>query len=93
PAAQAYLADRIHLVLAQGPAIEDDVAGQLAPGRLEGLTIPVDFIRGATSPPVTAAIHRGLMARLPNAVEHVIDGAGHMSPISHPIDVAALVAA
>ncbi|MGR3436001.1 MAG: alpha/beta fold hydrolase [Shimia sp.] len=81
-----YMADRIHLVIAQGPAIHDDVAGQLP--RLGEVKCPVTLVRGARSPAIVAAIHAGLMRRMPQAREVVIEGAGHMVPMTHPRAVA-----
>lgn len=81
--------DRIHLVPAGGLDIENDVNGLLDPGRLEALTIPVTLIMGGKTQPVVGAIHRALMARLHNARNVVIDGAGHMVPLTHAGNVAA----
>ncbi len=78
------LTDRIHLIPAGAPAINDDNAAQLAPGRLETLDIPVLLLRGDQSHPVTAAINARLANRLPNATQRVIAGAGHMGPLTHP---------
>ena len=85
--------DRIHLVTASGRAIEDDPAGITAAACLAQVTVPVTLIRGADSPPVIAAIHAALADRLPDALDHVVVGAGHMLPLSHTADVAALILA
>lgn len=92
PVAQrGYIADRMPLIPAQNATLYDDAAGLLAPGRLEGLRMPVLLVEGAMSPPVIAAIHAVLAARLPVARRVVIAGAGHMAPITHPADVAAAI--
>lgn len=88
---QVYIADRIGLIGAQNPALIDDIAGLLAPGRLEGLDIPVLLLRGDASPPVIAAIHAELARRLPRAAQSVVRGAGHMLPITHAAECAARV--
>ena len=89
PAAQrAYLTDRIHLILAGTPALEEDLAGLLAPGRLEALRVPALLIEGARSPAVAGATQAALAARLAGARRVVIEGAGHMAPITHPDVVA-----
>lgn len=92
PAQQSYIADRIHLIAAQNPALTDDRAGLLRPGVPESLIIPVALIRGGASPPIVAAIHAALRARIPQARDHAVAGAGHMVPITHPAEVAALLA-
>ena len=93
PAAiRAALAARIHLIAAGAPTLHDDRAGLLAPGRLEALSRPVTLIEGGASPPVIGAIHTALAARLPQARRSVIPGAGHMLPVTHPAELAALIA-
>ena len=93
PAAiRAALAARIHLIAAGAPTLHDDRAGLLAPGRLESLTLPVTLVEGGASPPVIAAIHAALAARLPRSARHVIPGAGHMLPVTHAADLAARLA-
>ncbi|MEL7211716.1 MAG: alpha/beta hydrolase [Pseudomonadota bacterium] len=79
-----YITERIHLILAGAPAINDDNAGQLTPGRLEALEIPTLLIGADQSDQVTAAINAILQQRLPNAQSVQVKGTGHMGPISHP---------
>ena len=88
-----YLAARIHLIAAVDPTLQQDTAGLLAFGRLEALGLPVLLVEGATSPPVIAAIQTELQRRLPQVTRTVVPGAGHMSPLTHPAEVAALIAA
>lgn len=86
---KSYLVDRIALVAASGAEIEDDPAGiTSAP-----LDIPVTLIRGADSPPVIGAIHAGLLHNLSRASDHVVAGAGHMVPLTHVDQVAAIIRA
>ncbi|WP_420862791.1 alpha/beta fold hydrolase [Algirhabdus cladophorae] len=91
--AQSYITDRIHLIPAGAPAIEQDVHDVLGSGALERLDVPVTLIEGAKSPPVIAAIQSGLERRLPRATRHIIDGAGHMAPMTHPQAVAEIIRA
>ena len=88
---RVYMTDRMHLIPAQAPSIIEDTHGLLAPGRLARVTAPTLLVEGAQSPPVIAAIHAALAARLPNARRQVIAGAGHMAPITHPQAVAAAI--
>jgi pimeloyl-ACP methyl ester carboxylesterase len=92
PPVRAGFEARIHLIAAGGPTLEDDRAGLLAPGRLEGLAIPVTLVEGGDSPPVIAAIHAALAARLPFARREVVPGARHMLPVTHAAEVAAALA-
>lgn len=80
--------DRIQLISAGAPVTNHDVHGQAAPGALEAVRQPVLLIEGALSPPIIAAVHRVLDARLPNSRRVVVAGAGHMVPITHPRAVA-----
>ena len=54
--------------------------------------MPVMLIRGASSAPVMAPILEALAARLPDVGVAVVPGAGHMVPLTHPAEVAGLVA-
>jgi pimeloyl-ACP methyl ester carboxylesterase len=85
------LAQRIQLIPAGNPALHEDRAGLLAPGRLEAVAAPVLFLEGAASPPVISAINGALARRLPKASRETIAGAGHMGPITHPDAVAAAI--
>ena len=91
PRAQESASRRLGLILAAEPALSHDIGGMLAPGRLEALRIPVTLVRGARSPEIIAPIHAELLRRLPNAREVVVEGAGHMLPLTHVAAVAAAV--
>ena len=83
------LADQMHLIVASGPALHQDVGGMLAPGLLTSLTIPTLLLEGACSPRVVNQINGGLAARLPSSSRAIISGASHMVPITHPKQVSA----
>jgi lipase len=89
---QQSLIRRIPLIPAQGPAIEDDNAGLMTSGVLTRLPMAVTLIRGARSPAVIPAIHRSLMALIRHARDHVIPDADHMVPVTHPDQVAGIIA-
>ncbi|MEM6276434.1 MAG: alpha/beta hydrolase [Pseudomonadota bacterium] len=84
------IAAQMPLIIAQGAGIDDDTGDVFAPGRLESLDIPVSLVRGSKTQPSVVAIHKVLRRLLPDVQEHVIQGARHMSPITHPREVAAL---
>lgn len=86
------LAAQMPLISAQHIGIDEDSGGVFAPGKLENLRIPVMLIRGGESPASVAAIQKVLLGLLPNAREHVIGEAGHMSPLTHPTEVAEIIA-
>ncbi|WP_424939112.1 alpha/beta fold hydrolase [Aliiroseovarius sp. S253] len=83
------MADRIHLIPAGRSVTHEDVHGQVAPGALEKVTLPVLLLEGQRSPDLVRAVHDRMQARFPNVSRKVISGAGHMGPISHSSDVAA----
>lgn len=88
PSAQrAYMIERIWVVPASAPSLEEDRATLLP--RLGQLRCPVLLGEGAQSPPVMAEIQSGLAAAIPQARRVTIAGAGHMAPITHPAEVAA----
>jgi pimeloyl-ACP methyl ester carboxylesterase len=91
--ARDYVTRRIGLIRASEPALSGDAAGILPPGRIETLALPVALVAGEKSPPITHAILRTLAARMPRAETTVVPGAGHMSPITHPVEVAAAFSA
>jgi pimeloyl-ACP methyl ester carboxylesterase len=80
--------DRIGLIPATEGALYLDNAGIFAQGRIEAISCPVLLIKGDQSPEIIAAINGALAARLPQATQVQIKGAGHMAPISHAAAVA-----
>lgn len=86
-----YLCDRIHFIVAQGPALFGDSAGLLRYHGLESIAAPVLLVEGAESPAVIAAVHAELARRLPNVSRLAIAGAGHMVAITHADELAAAV--
>ena len=89
--ARQYMADRIHFVAGSSPFLGDDSAGLLKPGMFARAIAPALLIEGGTSGDVADAINSSIERRLPNVSRVVIDGAGHMAPITHPEPVAAAI--
>jgi lipase len=85
---RAAMTRAIHVVPAQAPSLFDDGPGMLKPGVLDRITAPTLLLRGSKAHPVISVINRGLARRLPNARDVEVDGAGHMLPISHPLETA-----
>lgn len=88
---RAAMIRAIHVVPGQDKFLFGDSEGLLAPGALDVCDIPTLVIRGEKAHSGIVAINDGLAARMPNAVQSVIEGAGHMAPISHPVEVAKAV--
>lgn len=89
---QQEMAARMPFVAATEPSLWQDSHAMLAPGQIESLTCPVTLIRGAETVPVIAEVHRGLAARLPDARDIAIPGAGHMVPLTQAKAVARAIA-
>lgn len=85
---RAAMARAIHVVPDTHAFLYDDSSGLLAPGALDACHIPTLIMRGELAHPAITATNEGLAARMPNATTSVIKGAGHMAPISHPLEVA-----
>lgn len=90
-AQQDYISARIPLVAAANAALNEDSAGMLAFGRLESLGVPVLLVQGAASPPIIDAVHTELARRLPQVRRARVQGAGHMLPVTHAAECAALI--
>jgi len=90
-ATRAAMTRAIHVVPASGAAIYVDRMGLLEPGGLTELTAPTLLLRGSNTHDVIGVINEGLARRMPNAQSRIVDGAGHMLPITHPVETAALL--
>ncbi len=86
-----YMVARIHLIVAQNPALLDDAAGILRAGGLEAVDVPVLLIEGGESPAIIDAVHRALAQRLPLTKRLVVPEAGHMVTITHAAEISAAV--
>lgn len=92
--ARARMAAQMPFVASSRAEIYDDSAGLLLSGALTALKIPVLVLEGAQtadSHPVMRVICKGLAVRIPGARHALIDGAGHMAPLTHPEATAALI--
>lgn len=91
PGEQQALSEQMPLIAGAAGVLFEDAAGLLAPGRLARATMPTLLIEGSTSPPIIESIARGVQRRLPDATRVVIDGAGHMAPLTHANAVGAAI--
>lgn len=92
PGARQLAITRMPLVLETDAALAADVHGVLRPGGLEAIAAPVMLIAGTDSPPVIREILETLAARMPDVGRATVPDAGHMAPVTHPNQVAGLVA-
>ncbi len=92
-AQQQGMASLIHVIPREDPAIFEDNAAILRDGWLESTKMPVFLIEGTLSPPIIGAVQDRLEARMPNTQRARIEGAGHMTPLTHPAEVAGLITA
>lgn len=90
---QRYMIDRIHFIAAQNPFLLDDATGLLRYMGLESVGVPVLLVEGAASPVIVHAVQHEIARRLPQVTRLVVPGAGHMVPITHPVEVAIAVMA
>lgn len=85
---RAAMTRAIDYVPASHGAVMEDRPGLLKPGVLDRVRVPVLLLRGSASHPVIEVVNDGLARRLPDARSEVVEGAGHMLPISNPREVA-----
>lgn len=90
--AQDRLAQQIRILPLTTSSLVKDGHDLLRDGGLEALDAPVLFISGERSPPIVHEIADALSARLPDVGRATIPGAGHMAPLSHPKQLAGLIA-
>jgi pimeloyl-ACP methyl ester carboxylesterase len=86
---RAAMARGIHVVPGCTAFLIDDSAS-LKP-RLQNATMPTLLVRGEITDEVVKVTNAGLARRLPNTSEAVIEGAGHMAPVTHPAAMADLL--
>jgi len=85
---RAAMARGIRVVPSQHGFLFDDTAEMLAPGGLDAVAVPTVIMRGEDADPSIISVNDALAEIMPNAHQSVIQGAGHMAPISHPAEVA-----
>ena len=81
---RAAMIRSITVVPATSPAVYDDHAGMMVPGVLDRVTMPAMLLRGSRAQPVIDVVNAGMTRRLPDAENVMVEGAGHMLPISDP---------
>jgi pimeloyl-ACP methyl ester carboxylesterase len=87
-AQRIYMAERIEMIRAGGESLLGEGVDYIPLARVAQLTVPVLLIQGSKTDPIVAAVHASLDDVLPNSDRRIIEGGGHMVPISHPAEVA-----
>lgn len=82
------MAQTIAMIEQASPEIVDDEPGLVKSGALEKLAIPTLLIDGKKSPEIAGLVAAALHSRIKGSRRVVIEGAGHMVPITHPEPVA-----
>ena len=90
-ASQLSMARGVQIVPACAPAIIGDCHEILRPGVLDRVAMPALLIRGSATAPIIGLTNDAIAARLPDARNVVVEGAGHMVPLTHPTAVAGLL--
>lgn len=73
-------------------ALRHDSANVLRPGGLEAIDAPVMILMGGNSPKAVGSIAEALAARTQDVGLATVPDAGHMLPLTHPREVAGLIA-
>lgn len=87
PVQRDYVAGRIHTIEGGGVPVNADRVGLMS-GGLEKIGAPTLLVRGTESPPMISPALEVLAERIPDAAVQVIEGAGHMLPVSHASELA-----
>ncbi|WP_316015038.1 alpha/beta hydrolase [Roseobacter sp. HKCCA0434] len=87
---RAYATERIGFVADSAEDVMGDPPGQMTLDDIAGLDCPVTVIAGARTRASALSICERIAGRLSDR-PHIVAGAGHMVPISHPAEVAAIL--
>ena len=86
--ARSAMSERMWVIPAQHQAIIDDSDIRMRLPELENIACPTLVMRGGDSPEVMSAVTEVISNTLPNVALDVLDGSGHMLPITHAADCA-----
>ena len=86
--ARAAMARGVRVVPGTQDFIYRDTRGLAKPGTLETLTMPALAMRGSDCMDVMESVTDSLARRMGDTTAVVIEGAGHLAPITHPQAVA-----
>lgn len=87
---RAAMVRGVHVVPGSRSVLYEDDRGLLRPGGVDAIAVPTLMLRGQNADPAIIAANDGLVARIPDARQAIVPGAGHMAPITHPDATAAI---
>ena len=87
-AQQTYQAERIAMIKAGGDSIVGTGPDYIPLSKVAEISVPVLLMDGSKTDPVIPAVQEELQKALPDCRRVVVEGAGHMLPISHPEETA-----
>ncbi len=90
PHHKAHIIERIHLIAIANETLMGDDPEGLSADRLADIKVPVHVLAGAQTPDVIHQINDIICEQIPHAHRDLVEGAGHMGPMTHP---SAMVAA
>jgi len=85
---RTYITKRIHLISACSKSVINPGKDRMLLSDYKKVKIPVYLLEGEHSPIVISEVQKTLLHTFPNALRSIIDGAGHMAPITHPEEFA-----
>ena len=92
PAQDARRLRQLSIAMAVNDTLVHDSAKILRDGGLEAIDAPVLIVMGGQSPKAIGKIADALAERMQDVGRAVVPDAGHMLPITHPAEVAGLIA-
>ena len=81
---RSYIVERIHLISAGSKSVIIPGKDRMRLKDYKRVTKPVYLLEGENSPIVISEVQKTLLNTFPNASKSVVEGAGHMAPITHP---------
>ncbi|MEO0681057.1 MAG: alpha/beta hydrolase, partial [Pseudomonadota bacterium] len=84
PDGQAYAARCLEHLVPDFPMVNARPPGQATEAEIAGLAMPAMLINGAETQPSASAVLDRVQELLPQARRRRIEGAGHLSPVTHP---------
>ncbi|WGI22646.1 alpha/beta hydrolase [Amylibacter sp. IMCC11727] len=88
-ATREAMASRMWVIPAQADGIINEGPKRMKLDAIRDLDVPTLIMHGANSPKIMEAITDVISSAMPNGQGDVLDGAGHMLPITHHADCAA----
>lgn len=88
---RAYMAERIWIVRAGGESVMGEGEDHITLARIRGMDLPVLLVEGDRTDPIIHAVQDVLEENFPRVTRRIVAGAGHMVPITHAPQVAALL--